>query len=100
AALLLSPYFGGSVTGWYALAVRALQTPLGLIGNAVGQVFFSSAAAAKERGALRQETLRAFTSLVQIGLPLLSIIGLAAPELFAFVFGREWRVAGSYAQLL
>jgi O-antigen/teichoic acid export membrane protein len=100
APLLLLPFFGGSVTGWYAFAVRVLQTPLGLVGGAVGQVFFSSASRAKEAGTLKEETMRAFSRLVQLGFPSLVLVGLAAPDIFSLVFGQNWYMAGVYAQWL
>jgi len=96
--VLLSYLFGPTVTGLYSLGYRVLQTPMSLIGQSIGQVFFSSAAEANRSGSISVVTRVIFHRLVQVGLPVILLIGVAAPELFSFVFGSEWQVAGVYAQ--
>lgn len=98
--VLLSSFFGPTVTGFYSLGERILQTPMSLIGQSIAQVFFSSAADANRSGNLSIITMTVFQKLVQVGLPVIMLIGIAAPELFAFIFGSEWQQAGIYAQWL
>jgi O-antigen/teichoic acid export membrane protein len=38
--------------------------------------------------------------LVLIGLPFFGILSFFIVDIFAFVFGEEWRIAGQYAQIL
>lgn len=93
-ASLLSP----AVAGLYMLAYRTLSLPLSLIGRSIGQVFHSRAAEAHHNGTLDQLTIKVFQRLLRIGLGPLICAGVLAPDLFAFVFGEEWRHAGIYAQ--
>lgn len=98
--LILSFFWGPMITGFFSLSLRVLQTPIALIGQAVSQVFVSRAAESDRDGQLAGLTLMVFCRLVQVGLPLVLLVGLSAPELFSFVFGSEWRDSGIYAQWL
>lgn len=97
-ALLISSNFGSGVTGLYALGLRVLQAPLSLVGSAIGQVFFSRAIAARRIGRLKGLVLSVFSGLLGLGFPVMGTLAIAAPELFAVVFGPTWREAGAYAQ--
>ncbi len=96
--LMLSYFFGSTITGLYAFGSRVLQLPTQIIGNAVAQVFLPTAAEANREGHLSSVTGALFRKLVQIGLPVIILLGVAAPALFALVFGSEWRQAGVYVQ--
>ncbi len=98
--LMLSFFFGPALTGLYALGLRVVQAPVTLVGQAISQVFISTAAQKNREGQLAGATLSIFRRLVQVGLPGALLLGLAAPEIFALVFGTEWREAGVYAQML
>jgi O-antigen/teichoic acid export membrane protein len=93
-------FFGTHITGLYALAFRILQTPLILVGQAVSQVFLSTAAGTARSGQLNEEAKKAFARLVWLGAPGLFLVGIAAPEIFVLVFGESWKQAGIYAQWL
>jgi O-antigen/teichoic acid export membrane protein len=77
-----------------------MALPMQFVGQAVSQVFFPSAVEAHRNGSIAVTTEAVFKKLLVIGAPVLLLIGLAAPELFAVVFGEEWREAGIYAQWL
>jgi O-antigen/teichoic acid export membrane protein len=98
--LILASLFGPTIAGLYAFANRLLQTPMSLIGLSIAQVFYSGAAEANRQGKIASLTESVFRRLLQIGMPVLLLVGLSAPEVFAFVFGEEWRQAGVYAQWL
>lgn len=98
--LMLSFFFGSAITGLYALSHRVMSLPLQLIGQAIAQVFFPTAVEAHRKGSIATTTEAIFKRLVLIGIPALLLTGLAAPELFAVIFGKEWREAGIYAQWL
>ena len=98
--LLLAFYFGPAIAGFFALSRRVLQTPMDLIGQAIAKVFFSEASEAIRAGKIKSLTERVFVRLLQFGIPLILIIGLAAPEVFTLVFGKTWREAGVYTQWL
>ncbi|RMH51829.1 MAG: polysaccharide biosynthesis protein [Bacteroidetes bacterium] len=95
---LLLYYFDETVVGLLGLAFVALATPLGLVGNAVAQVFFVKAAEARRDGTLGRLSAAVHQRLVALGMfPTLALL-VAGPELFAFVFGEAWRTGGVYVQ--
>lgn len=98
--LMLSFFFGSAITGLYALSHRVMGLPVQLVGQATGQVFFPTAVEAHRKGSMAMTTEAIFKRLVLVGAAPLLLIGLAAPELFAVIFGEEWREAGIYAQWL
>lgn len=75
--------------------------PTSIIGNSIGQVYFQQAAIEKKNKGTAWETykstfIKLFCISIVFFLPLLFVI----EDLFSFVFGKEWRVAGQYAQIL
>src|SRR5204863_255676 len=85
----------------YALCMRVLQVPMGLIVRPIAHVFFSEASQVYRNGGdifplARQTALR--TALFASVIPI--VILAAGPFLFSMVFGNEWREAGVYAQIL
>ena len=98
--LLFAALFSPEVAGLYMFANRILSVPLGLVGNAVGQVFHGRAAAVRRSGELADETLSAFKQLVRLGLAPLTLLIVGAPEIFMLLFGEAWRFSGTYAQWL
>ena len=55
--LLFATFFSSAAAGLYILAHRVLSLPLTLVGNAIGNVFFSSAAEAHRNGTLGELVL-------------------------------------------
>ena len=98
--LLLPVYFGWDVTGLYGRAFTALAIPLSFVGTAVAQVFFVDGARAWRENRLAGFTKIVHDRLVMIGMFPCMLLIAAGPELFAFVFGAEWRMAGVYEQYL
>ncbi|GAA0714342.1 lipopolysaccharide biosynthesis protein [Aquimarina litoralis] len=99
--LLIPSYFGSVYGGLYFHAYKVLMTPISIMGGAIGQVFF-------EQGSLLKNDPKAFSNLVFkthkqlfflsfIPLTLLFVFG---EEIFSFVFGDEWKVAGNYASAI
>lgn len=98
APILFLALFGASVAGLYALTLRILSMPGSLIGNAVGSVFLSEAPEARRNGTLPALVTRLHSRLAMAGALPLAVLLFFGPELFAFVFGEQWRQAGVYAQ--
>lgn len=97
---LLSYFFGPIVTGYYALGYRLLQVPINLIGQSVAQVYMSRARQALREGWIGQESLQLLQVLIQLGVPLMLVVGISAPEAFGILFGSKWITAGEYVQWL
>lgn len=98
--LLLPIFFSLEVVGLFGRAFVALAVPLSLIGMAVSQVFFVHAAEAHRNGRLSALTETVHARLVMIGAFPTVLLIAAGPQLFEFVFGAEWRLAGTYERYL
>jgi O-antigen/teichoic acid export membrane protein len=99
--ILISTFYSISTLGFYSLAQRVLAMPMSLIGGSIGQVFFQEATKEKQDTG---KAIKTFNSTVKklfiIGFPIFFILFFIIEDLFAFVFGEEWRVAGEYAKIL
>jgi O-antigen/teichoic acid export membrane protein len=100
--VVLAYFFTSITTGLYSLAKRAVLIPSALISGAVGRPFYEKLVFLKNN-----EPERVYSFLKKtIGLLMLislvpSLVLVAfAPQLFGFVFGEEWIVAGTYTQIL
>ena len=98
--LLFAAFFSASAAGLYALAHRLLMLPTSLVGGAIGNVFFSQAAETHRTQKLTTLYASLQDRLIHFGLPPTLTLVIAAPRLFAFIFGEEWRMAGTFAQWL
>ena len=100
-ALLLTPFFGISVVGLFALSQRMISLPGSVIARAIGDVFRQSATEQyiKTRNceALFRQT---FKKLALLSVPPFVILFFVVEHVFVFAFGEEWREAGIYAQIL
>jgi len=93
--------FGSATLGLWSIAQRVVATPLSIVGDAVGAVYFRRAMFAQHsRGASIGLYRKVLFRLFLLSLIPFLAIGILAPELFQIVFGREWRVAGVYAQVM
>ena len=98
--ILISSFFSVATLGFYSLVQRLLGMPSSLIGNSIGQVFFQEATKEKQETGKAIKTFNnTVKKLLIIGIPSFGILFFIVEDLFAFVFGEEWRVAGVYAQI-
>ena len=99
--LIIPVIFTSAVAGLYFLVFRVLMMPISLLGESMMEVFRNKAMEnLKEHGTCKPVFIKTFLSLVLIGLPPALLIILFGPEIFAFIFGEEWREAGLYATIL
>jgi O-antigen/teichoic acid export membrane protein len=96
--LLIASRFGAEASGLFALTVRVLGAPIGLLGAAVLDVFKRSAASSyRDRGHCKEEYARTFW-LLAIGGGVLALgVMVFAERLFVVAFGEPWRQAGFIA---
>jgi O-antigen/teichoic acid export membrane protein len=80
--------------GYLLLAVTAMQAPMALLGNAIAQVFLAEAPARHRNGELGELTARVVGGLLATGVGPIVFAGFVAPDVFALIFGAEWRRAG------
>ena len=96
--ILFAALFSPAAAGIYMLANRVLAMPMQLLGKAIADVFFSSASEAYRKGQLAPLVSDIHSKLAHIAMPPAFILLVAGPDLFAVVFGADWRQAGEFAQ--
>jgi lipopolysaccharide exporter len=92
--LLLAAIYSPTIAGYYALAVRVLSAPIGLVGKAVSQVLLPRIVAAKRTDEAADLLERLLCILATIALPPFAIIGAIAPDIAPALFGSQWAPAG------
>jgi O-antigen/teichoic acid export membrane protein len=92
--ILIAALAAGPEAGFLLLALSIIQAPMGLLGNAIAQVYLSRAPEEFRRDNLSAFTSKVFGGLFKSGLGPLAFAGILAPALFAKVFGPEWHRAG------
>ncbi len=98
--VLLAAFFGDIYLGLYALVLKVLNMPVTLIGRSISQVFFqriSEIVAEK-----KQEypfIIKMIIRLFLLGILPVIIMFLFGEQMFAFVFGEQWRAAGKIASV-
>ena len=98
---MISSFFGSYMLGLFSLSQRIVNVPLGIIGNSIGNVFRQEAARQLNlNGTCRELFINTFKKLVIIATLPFIMFYFIAPELFSFIFGKEWYKAGVYAQIL
>lgn len=98
--LLLTAFFDATVVGMYSLNQRVFAAPAGLIAKTVGDVYCQRASVEFTKF---QHCLTSYRStfwlLLLTSLPVFLVLLAAGPQLFTFVFGAEWELAGLFAQV-
>lgn len=101
ANIIISSLFGATVLGFYYFSQRILGVPISLISSAVGQVFFQQASAEKmDTGKATLSYNATLKKMLIIGVPIFTVLFFIVEDIFAFVFGEEWRIAGTYTQII
>ena len=99
--ILISSFYSVATLGFYSLVQRILGMPSALIGTSVSQVFFQEATKEKQ---LTGKVINSFNNtmkkLIIVGLPSFGILYFIVEDLFTFLFGDEWKIAGTYAQIV
>jgi O-antigen/teichoic acid export membrane protein len=99
--LMITGIFGSVSTGLYGLTMRILQAPLNMMGNSLAMVFYKEVSEKTINGQLISKLLfTTMRTLFLISLPVFLILIVFGPDLFALVFGDEWRDAGLYARIM
>lgn len=99
--ILLIHYYGAVVGGFYAFSIRVMQAPMSLILISLRQVLFQRLTEVhNRRGNLRGMFFKSTGMLFAISVIPATLGFILAPRCFAFVFGKDWLVAGEYARWL
>lgn len=100
--LILPFWISDILLGQFTFAHKILSAPLGLIGATITQVFNAQSSKSKrgEAEPIHGLTVQWSKTIVIFGLPILFCIVLFGPELFAVLFGADYRDSGVMAQWL
>lgn len=100
-SFLIANLFTDKILGFYSRMIRIIKVPAGFIGTAVGQVFYQKASEQwQEEKNIRPLFLKNMKIMAVLGIPIFLILALFGPQIFGFILGKEWAIAGSYAQIL
>lgn len=99
---LLPKLYSTAIGGQFSKADRILNLPAVLVSMSIGKVYFEQASRAELEGgdALAKLTRDTFLRLLSLAIPFFLVIMIWAPDLFSFVLGEPWRLAGTYARCL
>lgn len=98
--VFLSTIIDKATVGYYSLAQRVTRVPISVISTAIGDVFRQRASFEYVgRGNCRVIFMRVFWLLLSVSIVPAVIFFMFAPELFSWIFGVKWMVAGEYARI-
>ncbi|WP_416392028.1 oligosaccharide flippase family protein [Alloalcanivorax xenomutans] len=92
--MLIATMAVSSEAGFLLLAMRVLTAPMGLIGGAVAQVYYSNAAEKYREENIKEITLQTLGALLKIGVGPILFLSIVAPNIFPLIFGENWERAG------
>jgi O-antigen/teichoic acid export membrane protein len=99
--IFLQYAFTDKEAGFYGQCMRVLQVPMRLIVLPVAHVYFAEASDRyRKNGDLAGLTRKTAFQTLLLGIPVTVVLLAFGPQLFALVFGENWREAGEYARLL
>ncbi|QDH81246.1 lipopolysaccharide biosynthesis protein [Echinicola soli] len=99
--ILFTTFFSASYAGFYYLTHKVLQAPVTLISTSVLDVFKEEASKAyRETGQAKLIFIKTFKWLLSISIIPSIFLFLVIDDLFVWVFGKDWQIAGDYAKIL
>ena len=99
AVALVAAWTGDAAAGFWGLGLRYLKAPASLVGGAVSQALYPRLVDATPDNA-RAAVRRVMGTLALMAVPLVGVLMLFGPDLFAIAFGEPWREAGTLARAL
>lgn len=99
--LLLTQFYGITVSGSFAFSTGILSTPMALILTALRQVLFQRASETRHFGEkLMPLYIKTTAGLFIVMLIPTILMMIWAPQLFSLIFGSKWHMAGVFARSL
>ena len=97
--LLIAAFYADQIVGYYSMANRIILIPVSLVTSSIGSVFYRQCASLN-----RAETFD-LTKRIMVRLFCFSIIPFIilffwGSEIFSFILGDQWEMAGTFAGLL
>lgn len=101
--LILTKFYAIAELGFFGLTTLILSAPLALISGSFRDVFYQRITThinMGEFGAATSLFWKSAVGLVILGLPIWCIIHFFGPEIFGFIFGKQWIRSGEFASIL
>ncbi|MDM4767560.1 oligosaccharide flippase family protein [Pelomonas sp. SE-A7] len=100
ALVLITAWSGEAAAGYWALALRYLKAPAGLVGGALSQTLYPRLVGAETPAEGLHAVRKSMLVLMALALPLMVVLLLWGPWLFARIFSERWVEAGTLARAL
>ena len=97
--ILIGNFYSSAVLGQFSLAWRMIQAPFAILGGSISQVFFQKLTETPP-GELTQTIYKILYKLFFIAIIPFTIIYFFSEDIFSFIFGANWTVAGKIASIL
>jgi len=98
---LIAMRYGAASVALYALSLRVINGPIGLLANSVLAVFKEQASRDfREKGNCLDAYRYTFRSLLLMALIPFTLLFLFGEQAFVLIFGQDWALAGRFAELL
>ena len=99
--IMIYATFDANAAGQYALVDRVLSLPVAVLATSVSQAFMGQLATAMRNGTeARSDFISILRWMALIGIVPTILVILLAPTAFVLLFGSEWELAGTLAQVL
>lgn len=99
--LLLALLFSSEITGMFALAMRVINMPMVMVGDALSKVYFQRASEARTSDqSIEKVNLQLVKYMLYCGAPPIIFLMCFSADIFEFIFGKDWGEAGIYTQIL
>lgn len=99
--LILGFYFGERIVGYYGLSFMVCVVPVIIFASAFNQVFSKDFSEKFNNGkSFYEYAKKMLFRIIIFSIIPFGFLMLLGPELFGFIFGEEWIIAGKFVQLL
>jgi len=94
---LWNPHF----VGLYSLALKILKSPIYLVGNAIGDVFYKKLSNDSNNLELNfKQELRSFFYLILLSFPFYYLFIFYSEQIISLIFGVKWQESAQYIKVL
>jgi O-antigen/teichoic acid export membrane protein len=98
---ILTSYFSPIYAGYWSLAFSVVYKPMSLFTNSLMQVFSQRMIERANQGlSIHKHVKEVISKMILAGIVPFILIGIAAPWIFALIFGKDWYTAGKYLQVM
>lgn len=97
----LTKFFSDLIVGYYFFAIKIIYYPISFISSAISTLHLKKTSELiSQKKDVKPYFIKIMLILISfITIPAITVI-LFGPELFEFIFGKNWKIAGEFAQIL